>query len=142
MGIHQNGSSFGSVQSAGGTEITGIGIALHQAGMLYIVNLCLGPACNLSVVRIQITSAAIQIKRSLEHDSNFLASDGLICLELTVFIAENDIPLSAEGNSALGPVIISNVREYGIAIVGAVISQSSCQQLGKLRTGGSLGRPK
>ena len=57
--IHENGSSFSSCNRRSGTEVAGVGIALHQAGSLGSVHMVSSPVSNSAVVGEQLGGDAI-----------------------------------------------------------------------------------
>ena len=138
--IHENGSSFSSCNRRSGTEVAGVSVTLHQASSLGSVHMVSSPVSNSTVVGELLSGDAIllgQLKGIVQDSSSLLTGDGLLRLEGAVIITRDDAVLSAEVDSSLAPVVVSNVGESRFNIGIVIIAHGVGDHSGKLGTSGS-----
>ena len=104
LGVHHDRSSFSSCNRRSGTEVAGVGIALHQAGSLGSVHMVSSPVSDNAVVGELLSGDAIllgQLKGIVQDSSSLLTSDNLLRLESAIIVAGDNLVLVAEVDGSL-----------------------------------------
>src|SRR5699024_8937431 len=95
-----------AVQDRSGTEVTGVLVALHQAGSQALIHVLAGPAADAGIVGILVVGDLHQIKGAGQHSGNFLTGDSLVRLEGAVLVTVNNAVLGTEVDGVGGPVTV------------------------------------